>query len=175
MGVHLTPFLAFGASAQYNFGNLFYRSGQFVDGVENGTFLSSESSVSGLNYQFSIQTSIPIEKKYLLQGMISLQPEAALSSTNARIFYTQSISNESIVDFQEIDLTPQGIDKTDLNASATTKIGLGFGRNKKWFLGIQRNLIKSANFSNDFLKRSNVAYKDAKQWSVGGFFIPNYA
>ena len=175
VGVPLTPFLAVGASAQYNFGNLFYRSGQFVDGVENGTFLSSESSVSGLNYQFSIQTSITIEKKYLLQGMISLQPEAALSSTNARIFYTQSISNESIVDFQEIDLTPQGIDKTDLNASATTKIGLGFGRNKKWFLGIQRNLIKSANFSNYFLKRSNVAYKDAKQWSVGGFFIPNYA
>ncbi|MDB3863205.1 hypothetical protein N9313_06540, partial [Flavobacteriaceae bacterium] len=35
-------------------------------------------------------------------------------------------------------------------------------------------LIKSANFNNDFFNRSNVAYKDAKQWSIGGFYIPNY-
>jgi hypothetical protein len=52
---------------------------------------------------------------------------------------------------------------------------MGFGENKKWFLGIQRNFIKSANFSNDFFSRSNIDYKDVKQWSVGGFFIPNYA
>ena len=31
------------------------------------------------------------------------------------------------------------------------------------------------NYENDFFNRSNVAYKDGKQWSVGGFYIPNYA
>ena len=51
---------------------------------------------------------------------------------------------------------------------------MGFGKNKKWFLGIQRNLIKSANFENNFFERENISYRDSKQWSVGGFYIPNY-
>jgi hypothetical protein len=67
------------------------------------------------------------------------------------------------------------LNETTLEASATTKFGFGFGQNKKWFLGFQKNLIKSANFSNKIFERNNVDYKDAKQWSVGGFYIPNYA
>ena len=107
--------------------------------------------------------------------MFSYQPEAELNSQNSRIFYTQSITNETVVDFQEIDLTSRGVNETTLEASATTKFGFGFGQNKKWFLGFQKNLIKSANFSNKIFERNNVDYKDAKQWSVGGFYIPNYA
>ena len=107
--------------------------------------------------------------------MFSYQPEAELNSQNSRIFYTQSITNETVVDFQEIDLTSRGVNETTLQASATTKFGFGFGQNKKWFLGFQKNLIKSANFSNKIFERNNVDYKDAKQWSVGGFYIPNYA
>ena len=175
IGVPLVSFLSIGASAQYNFGNLFYRTGQYAEGVENGTFLTNQSNVSGFNYQFSIQSNIPIKKKYLFQGMFSYQPESNLNSRNDRVFYTQSISNESIVDFEEIDLTSQGLKETTLEASTTTKFGVGFGKNKKWFLGFQRNLIKSANFRNDFFNRNNVAYKDGKQWSIGGFYIPNYA
>jgi hypothetical protein len=175
VGVPLTSYLAVGASAQYNFGNLFYRTGQFIEDIENGTFLTNQSSVSGFNYQFSVQTNIPIKKKFLLQGMWSIQPEAFFKSSNARIFYTQSISNETIVDFQEIDLTNQGLDETELESSSATKFGIGFGENKKWFLGIQRNLIKSANFANNFFNRSNIDYRDAKQWTIGGFYIPNYA
>jgi hypothetical protein len=175
VGLPLASFIAVGASAQYNFGNLFYRTGQYAEGVENGTFLTNQSNVSGINYQFSIQSNIPINKKYFLQSMLSYQPEAELNSRNDRVFYTQSIANELIVDFEEIDLTSQGLEETTLEASATTKFGIGFGKNKKWFLGFQRNLIKSANFENDFFNRSNVAYKDGKQWSVGGFYIPNYA
>ena len=174
VGVPLASFLSIGASAQYNFGNLFYRTGQYIEGIENGTFLTNQSSVSGFNYQLSAQANIPIQKKYLLQGMFSFQPEASLKSVNDRIFYTQSISSETIVDFQEINLASQGLDETALEVSATTKLGMGFGENKKWFLGIQRNITKSANFKNDFFKRTNIDYKDAKQLSVGGFFIPNY-
>jgi hypothetical protein len=82
VGVPLASFLAVGASVQYNFGTLFYRTGQFVEGIDNGTFLTNQSSVSGFNYQFSAQANIPIQKKYLLQGMFSFQPEAFLNSQN---------------------------------------------------------------------------------------------
>ena len=74
VGLPLASFIAVGASAQYNFGNLFYRTGQYAEGVENGTFLTNQSNVSGFNYQFSIQSNIPINKKYFLQSMLSYQP-----------------------------------------------------------------------------------------------------
>lgn len=175
VGLPLTKFLAIGASINYNFGTLFYRSGQFLENIDNGTFLTNQSSLSGLSYLFSAQAIIPIKKRYKLQGMFSFQPEAPLNSQNNRIFYTQSISTESISDFVEVDLSSSGLDKTLLDISETYRTGLGFGKDKKWFLGVQRNLTKSANFANDFFKRENIRYRDSQKWSVGGFFIPNYA
>ncbi len=175
VGLPLTSFFSIGVSAQYNFGNLFYRTGQFIEGVDTGTLLTNQSSISGLNYQYSAQVNIPIKRKYLLQGMYVYQPEAFLNSQNDRIFYTQSLSNDTVVDFEEIDLNTQGLRETELETSQTTKIGLGFGENKKWFLGIQHNLTKSAKFTNNFFSRSTISYRDAKQWTVGGFYIPDYA
>ena len=175
VGLPLTSFFSIGVSAQYNFGNLFYRTGQFIEGVDTGTLLTNQSSISGLSYQYSAQVNIPIKRKYLLQGMYLYQPEAFLNSQNDRIFYTQSLSNDTVVDFEEIDLNTQGLRETELETSQTTKIGLGFGENKKWFLGIQHNLTKSANFTNNFFSRSTISYRDAKQWTVGGFYIPDYA
>ena len=175
VGLPLTSFFSIGVSAQYNFGNLFYRTGQFIEGVDTGTLLTNQSSISGLNYQYSAQANIPIQRKYLLQGMFVYQPQAFLNSQNDRIFYTQSLSNDTVVDFEEIDLNTQGLRETELETSQTTKIGLGFGENKKWFLGIQHNLTKSANFTNNFFSRSTIGYRDAKQWTVGGFYIPDYA
>lgn len=175
LGIPLTPYLAIGSTIHYNFGNLFYRTGQFVEGIDNGTFLANESSVSGFTYQFSAQANIPIRKKYTAQAMFSYQPTGDLKARNSRIFYTQSFSNESLTDIVEIDLATRGLDQTVLEFSQTTRIGAGFGKNKKWFLGVQHNLTKSATFINSFFERENISYRDANKWSVGGYYIPNYA
>ena len=175
IGIPVTKFFAVGASINYNFGKLFYRTGQFLTGIENGTFLSNQSSISGLSYLFSAQANIPIKKKYNFQGMFSFEPKAPLNSENNRVFYTQSINNQSVSDFIEVILDAIGLDVTSVDISKTYKLGLGFGENKKWFLGLQRNLTKSATFNNDFFKRENIRYRDSKKWTIGGFYIPNYA
>ena len=174
IGIPVTKFFAVGASINYNFGKLFYRTGQFLTGIENGTFLSNQSSISGLSYLFSAQANIPIKKKYNFQGMFSFEPKAPLNSENNRVFYTQSINNQSVSDFIEVNLDAIGLDVTSVDISKTYKLGLGFGENKKWFLGLQRNLTKSATFNNDFFKRENIRYRDSKKWTIGGFYIPNY-
>ena len=175
IGIPVTKFFAVGASINCNFGKLFYRTGQFLTGIENGTFLSNQSSIYGLSYLFSAQANIPIKKKYNFQGMFSFEPKAPLNSENNRVFYTQSINNQSVSDFIEVNLDAIGLDVTSVDISKTYKLGLGFGENKKWFLGLQRNLTKSATFNNDFFKRENIRYRDSKKWTIGGFYIPNYA
>ena len=175
LGVPITPNLSIGSTINYNFGKLFYRTGQYLDGVDNGTFLTNDSSVSGLSLQFSAQANIPIAEKYNAQAMIAYQPRGNLDSQNNRIFYVQSFSSQAIIDLAEIDLSSSGLDQTNLELSETRRFGLGLGKDKKWFLGVQYNLIKSATFSNEFFKRTNVSYRDAKKWAAGGYFIPNYA
>jgi len=174
LGVPLTKYFAVGATLNYNFGTLFYRSGQYREGIDNGTFVANESSVNGLNYQLSAQVKIPIKRKYAAQAMFSYQPESLLESQNSRVFYIQSLTKQTIADFTEIDLAASGLDQTNLNQSQTTKTGLGFGKNQNWFVGVQYNFIKSANFNNVFFERKNITYQDAKKWIVGGFFIPDY-
>ena len=107
--------------------------------------------------------------------MLALQPKGILDSQNSRTFYTQSLSNQTLTDLAEIDLSSSGLDQTNLELSEIRRVGLGLGKNKKWFFGAQYNLIKSATFNNDFFKRTSVSYRDAKKWAVGGYFIPNYA
>lgn len=175
VGIPLTSYFSIGSSINYNFGNLFYRTGQFVEGIDNGTFLVNESSLGGFSYQFSAQANIPINNKFNAQAMFSYQPNSSLDANNNRTFYTQSLSTDQLSDFIEIDLSPMGLEDTNVDLSQTTGIGAGFGKNKKWFVGVQRNLTKSANFSNRFFERENVSYRDAKKWTIGGYFIPNYA
>ena len=139
VGLPITSYFAIGTSINYNFGNLFYRTGQFLEGIDNGTFMSNESSVSGLSYQFSGQLKIPIKKKHTLQAMYSYQPTVGLDSRNSRIFSTQSLSTEILTDVVRIDLASSGLENTNLDLSSMTRIGLGYGKNKKWFFGVQYN------------------------------------
>lgn len=137
-------------------------------------FLANESSVSGFSYQLSAQLKVPLKNKYQAQAMFSYQPEGLLDAQNSRVYYIQSLSRETIIDFTEIELVGTGLDRTDLSLSRTTKTGLGFGKNQSWFFGVQYNLIKSATFKNEFFERKNISYQDAKKWIVGGYFIPDY-
>ena len=86
LGIPISKNISLGSSLNYNFGNLFYRSGQFVEGIDNGTFLVNESDVSGFNYQLSLQLVVPINKKFKAQAMFSVEPLSFLDSQNRRIF-----------------------------------------------------------------------------------------
>ena len=112
LGIPISKNISLGSSLNYNFGNLFYRSGQFVDGIDNGTFLVNESDVSGFNYQLSLQLVVPINKKFKAQAMFSVEPLSFLDSQNRRIFYTQSLSRETIIEFTEIDLVQSNLNRT---------------------------------------------------------------
>ena len=164
-----------GSTVNYNFGSLFYRTGQYIDEIDNGTFVTHDSNVSGFSYQFSAQAIIPLSKKYSTQLMFSYQPLGSLDSQNSKIYYTQSLSRQTIIEFTEVNLSSSGLEKTNLDVSPTTSYGFGFGKNKKWFLGIQYDYTKSSNFKNLFFERRNISYKDGQKWILGGYFIPNHS
>ena len=172
------PFLKYftsGITVNYGFGTLLYRTSQFKENVNLGTFLSNSSSLSGLNYQVSINSKIPIKKEYFFRLMYSFQPSSDFNSRNERIIYTQDIGGTRISDYEEVNLNTIGMSETKLSLSEKIKYGFGFGKSKKWFIGVQQNSINSAIFGSEFMEKDNIKYSSGTQFSIGGFYLPNFS
>ena len=45
---------------------------------------------------------------------------------------------------------------------------------KSWFIGAEYTDQKTSNFTNRTFDISNVEFKDASKYRIGGFYIPNY-
>merc|ERR1712173_299370 len=67
-----------------------------------------------------------------------------------------------------------GLRNTELKIPTTTTLGLGFGEEKKWFMGAEYSFQQFSSFENRFLGQDNVTYQDAKSYALGGHFIPDY-
>ncbi len=167
----------FGATLNYDFGELRYKTLKFVEGVELGTILENKSNISGFDIKLSANVDFPLNEKLTLRGMLTYAPNAKLTSSNSRIFYTQSINSQegNYSDTEEIDLESRGLAKTKVNLASSLSIGTGIGQERKWFLGAQYTFTNTSGFKNNFLEIPNISYSDASKISVGGFYIPNYA
>jgi len=167
----------FGATLNYDFGELRYKTLKFVEGVELGTILENKSNISGFDIKLSANADFPLNEKLTLRGMLTYAPDAKLTSSNSRIFYTQSINSQegNYSDTEEIDLESRGLAKTKVNLASSLSIGTGIGQERKWFLGAQYTFTNTSGFKNNFLEIPNISYSDASKISVGGFYIPNYA
>ncbi len=174
LGFPLFKVLHIGGTLNYNFGNLEYNTEQFRQGIDIATLLRRKSVVAGWNYLLSANLNIPLKKQYELKAMYAIQPNAYFDSSNEQIIFTRSIANSTVTDFEEINLSAKGLQTTTMKYPLLQKFGLGFGKAKKWFVGFQRNQSPFSAFENTFMQRENITYRDASQFTVGGFFIPNY-
>ena len=167
--------LNIGFTTNYGFGDITYRKTQVIDGIENGTYLESNSSLSGIKFKASASFTLPV-KELELHGLISFSPESELTSQNVQIVYTRSLLNgDQLGDFEETDLASSGLDKTKFRLPTTSSLGLGVGKNKKWFFGAQYNKTNNSRFINEFVNQASITYEDASRFGIGGFYIPEFS
>jgi len=176
LGLYLLKNLSFGVTINYDFGKLKYQTSKFLDDVFLGTVLINQSSISGLDIKLATNYEIPVNSKIDLHMMISYVPQGSLNSNNKRQLITSALSDPSnIGEIVEIDLAETGLDFTEIQLPSSTGVGFGLGRKSKWFAGGQYIMTKSSNFKNSFNTLPNVSYKDGSQFSIGGFYIPDYS
>ena len=167
--------LNIGFSANYGFGDITYRKTQVIDGIENGTYLESNSSLSGLKFKASVNVIVPINELEF-HGLLSFSPESELTSQNIQIVYTRSLLNgDQLGDFEETDLTKNGLDVTKFRLPTTISLGIGIGKDKKWFFGGQFNKINNSRFINEFVDQSSIGYENISRIGFGGFYIPEFS
>ena len=167
--------LNIGFSANYGFGDITYRKTQVIDGIENGTYLESNSSLSGIKFKASVNVIVPINELEF-HGLLSFSPESELTSQNIQIVYTRSLLNgDQLGDFEETDLTKNGLDVTKFRLPTTISLGFGIGKDKKWFFGGQFNKINNSRFINEFVDQSSIGYENISRIGFGGFYIPEFS
>ena len=176
IGFRPLKFLSLGVTLNYNFGKIRYETGRFQDQVTLGTVLENISSISGLDLKLSTQFEIPIKDALELQAMLSYTPEANLISTNSRFYNTRSFSaSNNFGENIEISLINFGLKRTDIIIPDVISFGFGVGKERKWFAGVQYTKNAMQNFSHEFISLPNVGYENAYQFSLGGFYIPDYS
>ena len=119
----------------------------------------SESSISGLDYNLSTVYQKTFNEKITLYTTIVYQPEANYKSKNNQLISTINPNGGYGGDFEEIDLSSSGLKNTNVKIPSSLSFGLGFGQDKKWFLGLNFGFgiplagISSANLGFEFGQR----------------------
>ena len=176
IGFKVLKGIHFGISTNYGFGDILYEKNQLIKGIENGSYLESELSLSGISYKFAINT-ITRFNKLEIHSYFGFEPEGNLKSKNRQVIYTQSVLTESssVGEVVQPDLSETGMDETIFNTPKSISFGSGIGIDRKWFFGGQITNISNSSFINEFINQPNIRYIDEKRFNFGGFFIPDYS
>ena len=174
IGFELFKNWGFGFSSSYAFGNLNHYHTKILENIELYTRVSSESSVSGLDYNFSSVYQKTFNEKITLYSSIIYQPEAKYKSRNNQIISTIDPNSSFGGDSEEIDLSAVGLKNTNIKIPNSLSFGLGLGQDKKWFLGLNYMKTDEGGFKNELMGLDNVEFKSSQTYSLGGFFLPEY-
>jgi len=77
-----------GISANYDFGSLEHSNSRFLDGVELYTRVQSNSSLSGVSFNYSILFKEKISNDLTLHATYIINPTSKLSSNNTQTLFT---------------------------------------------------------------------------------------
>ena len=166
--------LSLGATINFNFGSLLYQRIQSVENVQLGTLDDRESKINGFDFNYALNYTPTIKDRYTLYTHLGVNTQVNLVSKNSERIGSFSLSNGAEVEVIDVDLAAQGLLNTELKIPTITTVGLGFGENKKWFVGGEYSFQKFSEFRNDFLAQENVVFEDASVMALGTYFIPDY-
>lgn len=174
VGFELIKNLSLGVTASYNFGTLEYRRIQSVEDVQFGTLEDRESRINGYDFKYALNYTPTIKDKYTLYTSVLVSTQGNLVSKNSAKLGSFSLVTGEEIEVLDVNLDADNLRNTELKIPTRATVGLGFGEDKKWFLGGEYSFQQFGDFENTFLGLENVTYNDAATYSFGGYFVPDY-
>ncbi len=169
-GYKISSKFSIGVDFNYNFGNVETKNIWSQD-IQYSTRELNTSDLSGFNINTGVIFNTKIKKKYDFYASATYTPESTLSSDNTRQLAT-------VIDYQGAEGVVESRDlvvgDTDLKLPSKYSFGAGFGKKTEWFVGAEVTLQQSSKFGNRYNDITNVSYKDAEKYTIGGYFVPEY-
>lgn len=162
-----------GLDIAYNFGHIATTSILKVEGLQYGTEEFNDSDLSGFNFNLGAMYKRKINKKYDFYSSLTYTPESNLKLENARnlgtILYVEEYT-PGIVELLEGETS-----EVNIKMPSKFTVGAGFGQERKWLLGAEVAFQQTNSLGNRFNDITNATFENSVRYSVGGYYIPNYA
>ncbi|WDF46639.1 hypothetical protein PQ459_17270 [Chryseobacterium sp. KACC 21268] len=169
LSYQITSEFALGLRSNFYFGKLYdieevsFSSAELISGYSNSYRVKAFNFTLGTTYQ----KKMPNDHKLTLGATYTIGNSGNMKNmyTNSTYFYLigENKAYETIIEQQT------NYDKKFLPQEGS--LGIGYGKDTKWFLGTQLDYKKGENFN--FLGNT-LAYQDSYRYSVGGWYLPNF-
>jgi len=174
LGYELFKDFSLGVTSNFNFGNQKTSSFQTNEDVQFGSFNKIESRIKGFDFNFGATFAPKVTEKHTLFSSVSVNTQANLVSENTRTIGSFSTVSGRDIEVQEVDLEAQGLARTGVQIPTTATFGVGYGQDKKWFIGAEYSFQELSTFENELTPFSNLVYENAETFRIGGYYIPEY-
>jgi hypothetical protein len=172
VGYTIIPNLVVGVDTQYNFGNIENSNLEFITDVPVGTLEENKATLSGLSVNLGVMYQGKINKDLNFFSSLSFSPESKLVSRNTKTISTAQYNSDYNIGV--IDVADEIVTSTDLTIPEKFSMGAGIGQSKKWLIGSQIVYQNVGKLGNQFNSAANVSYENYTNYSLGGYYIPNY-
>ena len=173
LGYEFFTNFSIGVTANYNFGTLESLRVQSVENVQLGVKDERTSTLSGLDFNYALNYTPALDEDHTLFTSLRINTQANLSARNTKRIGSFSLSSQQDVEVIDVNLEAQGLKETGVKIPTTTTLGVGYGKNFKWFLGVEYSIQNLKDYSNEFLQIENLEYKTASSLALGGFYTPD--
>lgn len=163
-----------GITTYFNFGKLKSTRMQGVENVQYGTLDRRESRINGWDFNYALNYTPEIRPGKRLYVSARANQQANLVSENTQEIGSFSRITGNDIDVVDVNLDAQGLHHTFLKIPTTATFGLGYGQERKWFMGAEYSFQGMSTFENEFIAVDNVTYTDASTYAFGGFYLPDY-
>jgi len=173
LGYEFAKNLSLGVTANYNFGTLESLRIQSVENVQFGVKDERSSKIGGVDLNYALSYTPQIDEKHTLFTSLRINTQANLSARNTKRIGSFSLVSQEDIEAIDVNLAAQGLEETGVKIPTTTTLGIGYGEDMKWFLGIEYSFQKLDDYSNEFLEIDNLVYQNANTIALGGFYTPD--
>lgn len=173
VGYEFAKNLGLGITANYNFGEINTLRQQSTENVQFGARDRRQSNINGFDLNYALNYTPAIDEKHTLFTSLRINTQANLSARNTQQIGSFVLNDGQALEIIEVDLEARGLADTGVKIPTTTTLGIGYGKNMKWFLGAEYSFQNLNDLSNEFLQVDNLVYDNASTIALGGFYIPN--
>jgi len=160
-----------GFSFNYYFGNKIARFIHYKNDVYTITRQVDNSFYRGTGWAFSLDYSRSFASNHYFSAGISYRLDTRIQSQNNS---TLELSDNSYGTERIVKTLTLREDTTGLIMPASLSIGLGTGKTKNWFAGVEWETTRWDKYENDFFTSPFVSYKKSNVFKAGGYWLPDY-
>lgn len=172
VGYEVIKNVSVGATVNFNYGTLESQRLQQIEEVQFGTFDRRSSQINGFDFNYALNYTPTFKNNHVLTASVRVNTQGNLVSKNDRTIGSFAVATGGTIEEVDVDLDAQNLRNTEFKIPTATTIGLGYGKDRSWFLGAEYSFQGLSDFENPFLGVDNMVYEDASTYALGGFIIP---